>query len=197
MASLPPTAVTTRTGLRVVLRSALPDDAAPILAISRAVAAERGHTFLEPEEVDADDASLRARLARYAAHPDRIWLVAEDADGAIVGELDCEAGTHRRRLHRARLGLQVAHAHRGRGVGRAMLHAAIAWATAHPTIEKLTLGVFAGNTTAIALYESVGFRAEGVRIGDFRLGPGRYADDVAMALWVKPEPIKSGPDAIS
>ena len=54
------------------------------------------------------------------------------------------------------LGMMVAASHRGRGVGRALLEAAIGWAAARKT-SSLALRVFPDNDAAIALYRKLGF----------------------------------------
>lgn len=99
----------------------------------------------------------------------------------MIGWLECRAGTKQRVAHRARVGMGVHAAWRGRGVGGALLDAAIGWATAHPGVERLTLGVAAGNSGAIRLYESRGFVQEGRLARELRVGPGRYEDELLMA----------------
>ena len=186
MATVEPRPVSLRDGRPALIRSAEPDDAPAVLALSREVACERGWTVFEPDEVDADPGRLRERIDGFRSRADAVWLVALDEQGRLLGELDCRAGRPRRLRHRARLGVNVGASARGNGVGTALIAATIAWARAHPTIEKLTLGVMAENAPAVALYRSLGFIEEGRRTRELRLGPGRYADDLVMALFVKP-----------
>jgi ribosomal protein S18 acetylase RimI-like enzyme len=77
-------------------------------------------------------------------------------------------------------GLAVAAEHQRRGVGRALVEAAVA-AARERGARRLTLRVLGPNTAARALYESCGFVVEGVLRGEFLLD-GRYVDDVLMAL---------------
>ena len=77
-------------------------------------------------------------------------------------------------------GLTVDEAFRRRGVGRALLDAAVIEARARGA-RRLTLRVLSHNEAAIALYESVGFVVEGAQREEFFLD-GRYVDDVLMAL---------------
>jgi ribosomal protein S18 acetylase RimI-like enzyme len=77
-------------------------------------------------------------------------------------------------------GIAVGPAAQGRGVGRALLDAAIAEARNRGG-RKLTLRVLAPNLAARRLYDSAGFVVEGVLHEEFRL-EGRYVDDVLMAL---------------
>jgi ribosomal protein S18 acetylase RimI-like enzyme len=69
---------------------------------------------------------------------------------------------------------------RGRGVGRRLAEAAIAAAKAQGA-ERIELEVFASNTRAITLYETLGFVREGVRRRARKLD-GEYDDVVLMAL---------------
>jgi ribosomal protein S18 acetylase RimI-like enzyme len=51
---------------------------------------------------------------------------------------------------------------RGRGIGRALLDAVVAWARGQDPGRAIKLGVTDGNNAARALYESYGFRDNGV-----------------------------------
>jgi GNAT superfamily N-acetyltransferase len=58
------------------------------------------------------------------------------------------------------LGMMVARAWRGRGVGSALVAAIVDWARARG-LHKLALGVFPHNEAAVALYRKFGFVEEG------------------------------------
>ncbi len=77
-------------------------------------------------------------------------------------------------------GLAVDPAQQRRGVGRALLDAAVAEARGRG-VRRLTLRVLAHNEAAQRLYESAGFVVEGIQREEFLLD-GRYVDDVLMAL---------------
>ncbi|MFI2348907.1 GNAT family N-acetyltransferase [Streptomyces sp. NPDC019443] len=107
-------------------------------------------------------------------------LVAEDADGTVIGYIRLIAPTplacnrHVRQIQ----GLAVAERARGRGIGRALLRAAFAEARRQGAL-RMTLRVLGHNKPARALYESEGFAVEGVLPGEFYLD-GQYVDDVMM-----------------
>ncbi|MEU0373476.1 GNAT family N-acetyltransferase [Streptomyces sp. NPDC006283] len=111
--------------------------------------------------------------------PDQ-FLVAEDADGTIVGYIRLAPPTplacnqHVRQVQ----GLAVAAPARGRGVGRTLLRAACDEARRQGA-RRITLRVLSHNVPARALYEAEGFVVEGVLPGEFHLD-GRYVDDVLM-----------------
>ncbi|MDA0168235.1 GNAT family N-acetyltransferase [Solirubrobacter taibaiensis] len=113
-----------------------------------------------------------------------------DIEGALVYEIDHElagyvqtgplweipAVAHVREIR----GLLVDPRFRGRGIGRALLEAAIEQAELDG-VRKLTLRVLSHNEPARALYAACGFEVEGVSRGLFFLD-GVYVDDVLLAL---------------
>ncbi|MDO0928026.1 GNAT family N-acetyltransferase [Streptomyces sp. TG1A-8] len=106
-------------------------------------------------------------------------LVAE-LEGRVVGYVriafptPLAANAHVRQIQ----GLAVHDDVRGRGVGRALIRAAVAEAR-HRGARRLTLRVLGHNTPARRLYASEGFVVEGVLPEEFFL-QGRYVDDVLM-----------------
>jgi putative acetyltransferase len=165
---------------RVTVRNAARPDAAALIALIKEVLAEPlVHIPLAPDEFDVTPEQERARIEELAESPRARWLVAE-LDDQIVGELTIKGVSPRRALaHVATLGLSVRAPWRRRGVGRALLAEALAWA---PTAgyRRVELQVYARHTGAIALYESLGFEHEGCRRGYIREGDA-YLDDLIMA----------------
>jgi putative acetyltransferase len=73
----------------------------------------------------------------------------------------------------------VAASHRRRGIGTALLRAAVDWA--RPSgVRKLELHVFPHNEAAIKLYRQFGFVEEGYRRAHYRRG-GEFVDAILMA----------------
>lgn len=117
-------------------------------------------------------------------HPPAQFLVAELAEGAVVGYIRMVPSTplptnaHVRQIQ----GLLVGEAARGRGIARALLDAACDWAREQGVL-RLTLRVLAHNGPARGLYAAAGFEVEGVLPGEFRI-EGAYVDDVLMGRWL-------------
>ncbi|ALE85223.1 MULTISPECIES: GNAT family N-acetyltransferase [unclassified Pseudonocardia] len=115
-------------------------------------------------------------------------LVADD-DGVVAGYVivgtappAVPAHDHVRHVD----GLAVHPGHAGRGVGRALVDAAVARAR-DTGGRKLTLRVLGPNTRARALYRRCGFVEEGVLRGEFVVD-GTPVDDVLMARHLDPAP---------
>lgn len=133
-------------------------------------------------ESQRDLASYRNRLAGGSNGSTLFTLVA--LDGArLVGALTCERELRLKVQHNAHLiGMMVADTHRGRGIGRALLIAAIAQLKATPGLAQVTLSVTAGNRAAIGLYESQGFVRYGCLPDAIRLADGRRLGKDLMLL---------------
>jgi ribosomal protein S18 acetylase RimI-like enzyme len=112
--------------------------------------------------IDAERTAVTRALT--AGSPDAPILVAEDTAGRVLGFAYLE--THQdyfTGLFHAHVSiLVVAGTAEGRGVGRALLSAAEAWARERGD-PFITLNVFAQNVRARALYERLGYGAETLR----------------------------------
>jgi RimJ/RimL family protein N-acetyltransferase len=124
------------------------------------------------------------QLDRYLAAAEgpgaarRIWRVVEA--GEMVGHVELNAieRTHRTAtLSRVlvRPGL------RDRGIGTAMIRAALAVAFSELGLHRVDLFVFDSNAGAIACYERLGFRREG-RLRDYRRLGDRYLSSLLMSM---------------
>ena len=161
----------------MIVRRAAPDDAEGLTELGEAVGSEPEGWLVTTNgwrNVSDERRYLRA-IRRY---PNAAVFVADD-DGLIVGRLSVARDQHPASPHVADLGLMVAADRRGRGIGRALLHAAVDWAR-EIGVTKLELHVFPWNEPAIRLYERFGFEREGVRRGHY-LREGEEVDAILMA----------------
>lgn len=127
----------------------------------------------------------RQRLTGLA--PGRHALVAE-VDGEVVGQLGLWTNPDTpRRAHVAGIGMGVRDDWQGRGIGGALLAAAIDLAEKWLQVTRIEIEVYADNERAIALYERHGFVREGLhRRHAFR--DGGYVDTLSMARLRAPAP---------
>jgi ribosomal protein S18 acetylase RimI-like enzyme len=149
------------------IRPADDEDRLPLAVLFAAVAEERDGIATEPP-VDVE-----ARAASWTLDGTLVAV----AGGEIVASLHVE----RSRFGFGELGMTVAWEWRGRGVGSALLAAAIEWARERG-LHKLSLSVFPHNTAAIALYRKFGFVEEGRRVKHFRRANGELWDALDMGL---------------
>jgi RimJ/RimL family protein N-acetyltransferase len=163
------------------IRRAEPSDAAALCRLAEEIGAEAGGWLLTTE-IWRPVAEERRYLRATRRHADAAVFVVDD-DGAVVGRLSVSRDPHPASRHVADLGLMVAAGHRRRGIGRALLEQAVAWARA-AGVRKLELHVFPWNEPAVALYESFGFEREGYRRGHY-LRDGEEVDAVLMAYRVE------------
>jgi RimJ/RimL family protein N-acetyltransferase len=151
------------------IRGARPDDGVAMARLFASVAEERDGIATEPP-VD-----LEARSEQFARSADAAFVA--EAAGRIVGTIHVDVG----RFGAGDLGMLVDAGWRGRGIGSALVRAAIEWARAQG-LHKLCLEVFPTNTAAIALYRKCGFVEEGRRVKQYRRASGELWDAIAMGL---------------
>jgi ribosomal protein S18 acetylase RimI-like enzyme len=98
----------------------------------------------------------------------------------VVGWADIKRAGAPAMRHCGVLGMGVLAAYRGQGIGHSLLKAAIirSWDIG---LERIELEVRVDNQPAIALYESLGFRREGVKVCAMLLD-GSYVDMLQMGL---------------
>ena len=161
-----------------VVRPAEPGDAPVLVELGRAVGNEPEGWLIADSgwRGVADERRYLRSLRRYES---AAVFVAEAEDGAIVGRLSIARDSHPASRHVADLGLMVAGHYRRRGVGTALLEAAVDWARTLGVL-KLELHVFPHNGPAISLYERFGFVQEGYRRNHYRRGR-EYVDAILMA----------------
>jgi RimJ/RimL family protein N-acetyltransferase len=151
----------------VEIRPAVDADRLPLALLFAAVAEERDGIAAEPP-VDVEK-----RAASWDLERTLVAFAADEVVGLIfVVESSFGFGE---------IGMMVAANRRGRGVGTALVAAAIEWARARG-LHKLTLSVFPHNEAAIALYRKLGFVEEGRLRGHIRRSSGELWDLIEMGL---------------
>jgi len=145
----------------MTLRAARPEDA-PAIAV---LATQLGYPS-RPEEA-------AARLRDVLARPDDAVLVAEDADGAVIG-YGHVGGTHHLDLdpYAEIRALVVDESRRSRGTGAALVAAMMAWGTEHG-YREMRVRSNVVRERAHAFYERLGFaRVKRQQVFALKLGLG-------------------------
>lgn len=165
----------------ITLREGRPEDAAANIDFFRRMFSEPGINLITEADEYFPTIAGEARAIRDMNQADNsLYLVAE-IGGQIVGILTLNGGKRRNVKHSAVLGITVAREWRGRGIGRRLMAHAVEWARQTDILTRIELHVFARNTIAIALYESLGFEVEG-RLRNAVIRDGVYIDDLIMSL---------------
>jgi L-phenylalanine/L-methionine N-acetyltransferase len=118
---------------------------------------------------------------RFAEHAENTHVLVAEVDGKVVGNLGLHpAGNAARRRHAASLGMSVHDAYHGKGVGTALMAAALNLADNWLQYSRVELTVFSDNEAAIALYKKFGFEIEGT-FKQYAFRDGVLADAYTMA----------------
>lgn len=157
----------------ITIRRAEPEDFAAVRAIYAAPHAQAGTLQLPFPSLEL----WRQRL--QTVDPNHHNLLA-CVGGEVVGQLGLHASPHPRRRHVADLGMGVRDDWQGRGVGSALMVAALDLADRWLQLRRIELQVYADNAAAIALYSRHGFVEEG-RHREFAFRDGAWVDALSMA----------------
>ncbi|QCD55494.1 GNAT family N-acetyltransferase [Streptomyces hawaiiensis] len=157
------------------IRAARPEDDGELALLDRLTWSHLHAVMPEPQPPYSPFFSER--------HTPEDCLVAE-LDGRLAGYVHLgfptplDSNRHVRQIQ----GLAVAEGARGRGVGRALVRAAVEEARLRGA-RRITLRVLGHNTPARALYAAEGFTVEGILPEEFLL-EGTYVDDVFMGRFL-------------
>lgn len=128
---------------------------------------------------------------RLATNDDtQIGLVATVA-GEVVGNIGLTRFTRPRRAHVGEIGMAVRDDWQGKGVGSALLEAALDLADNWLGMRRIELHVHADNERAIALYRKFGFELEGTHRA-YAIRNGVYVDSLSMARLIEGPRIAKG-----
>jgi putative acetyltransferase len=101
-------------------------------------------------------------------------------DGEVVGSLSLIQQTNPRLRHVGHLGMAVRDDWQGKGIGTALMQAALDLADNWLNLTRMELHVFTDNESAIALYRKFGFEVEDTH-RCFAFRDGEYVDACSMA----------------
>lgn len=166
-----------KSGDAVTLRTAIPDDAGAILKTIKSTSPERSYVLME--QYGKNDESEREYI--LGMDPEENLLLVAEMSGEVVGSLaalQADEGQNPQTGHILRVGLHLAQAYRGLGIGCRMLMYTIEWAKEHG-FKKLEASIFTTNKRSLHLFNRAGFQEEGTRRKRFWVG-NDYIDEVLM-----------------
>ncbi len=125
--------------------------------------------------------SLEVWRKRLAEPPEGTFNLVACVQGEVVGQLGLHTfPNHPRRRHAGQIGMAVRDDWQGKGIGTALMQAAIDLADKWLNLRRLELEVYTDNEAAIRLYQKFGFTIEGTLV-DFAFRDGQYVDVYKMA----------------
>jgi len=186
MAVIESKAVTLKNGQKACIRNRTNKDAEKATQCIEAVFADDRFflTTLDELKQQLTVEKYIERTKLFNEHEQNLLLITE-TDGQIVSMSDVECGNKTRNRHVGQIGISILPEYRGIGLGTAIMETMINWATAHPVIEKLALGVWSRNTPAIGLYKKMGFIEEGRKVREVKYTDGAYDDCILMYRFVR------------
>ncbi|MYL47739.1 GNAT family N-acetyltransferase [Virgibacillus halodenitrificans] len=170
-------------GTPYVIRSAENKDAKDLSEIRLQIDGETENLDREKGEAFIDVQGFEQLIKADTENKKNLFLVAVVHD-RVVGFSRCEGNPLKRFAHKVEFGVCVLKDYWGYGIGKNLLKESIAWADSNGT-RKITLNVLETNEKAIKLYESFGFKTEGVLKNDKVLSDGKYYNTVLMGRFNK------------
>lgn len=138
-----------------LIRSATGDDAQEVLDIFL-LTHEQTDFLASYRDETSFDAEFERQYLIGKEQSDREVYICAVVDGHIVGTLGVDSIGANKVKHRAELGIAIDKAFWGLGIGRALMTASID-CTKAAGYSQLELSVVSENSSAIALYKSMGF----------------------------------------
>ena len=124
--------------------------------------------------------SLEVWRKRLADTNERLLRLVAVQAGKVIGNCTLEQYSRSRQSHVGGIGMGVAVAWQGRGVGTQLLGAALEVADNWMNLHRVELTVYVDNEPAQALYRKFGFETEG-RLRDYAVRDGVFVDALSMA----------------
>jgi L-phenylalanine/L-methionine N-acetyltransferase len=158
----------------VSVRHAEPDDAEAIHRILSGPRATAGTMQLPLESLEG----VRTRF--FSETREGLYHLVACMDAEVVGDLGLETFSRPRRRHVGEIGMAVRDDWQGRGVGTALMEAALDLADNWLDLTRVELSVYTDNAAAVGLYEKFGFEIEGTH-RRYAFRKGEYVHAYSMA----------------
>ena len=177
--TIKPITIIDKLGREVVLRAAVPKDAADLIQYLKVTSGETPFLIREPDEITITMESEVAFIQNKIDSERELMLLAF-VDGKHVGNCSLMSlAPYKRYQHRCDVAIALYQEYCGCGIGKAMLETVLDIAT-NLGYEQAELEVVADNEKAIALYESLGFVKYGTFPDNMKYADGTYRD----AYWM-------------
>ncbi|MBV7389474.1 GNAT family N-acetyltransferase [Enterococcus alishanensis] len=167
----------------VIIREAIPKDAAEILAFTNIVNQETDFIVVDELGIELTEELLAINLESIYESENNILLVAE-VNGMIVGNASVKASSEAPIRHVGEVGMSIFKDFWGMGLGTILLEEIIAWSEETEVIYRLELTVQERNQRAIHLYQKLGFKEEASLERGTRSNDGEFLTVLLMSKMI-------------
>lgn len=178
-----PKEFTTKTGLKVVIRTPEIEDAEELLCFIKKVCGETNYLLSTPDDmnfsVDGEKAFIESNLKS------KNYLLIALVNGKIVGDASLNISNQIKLRHRANIGIAILKDYWNNGIGSVLFEAMIEIAKENENIEQLNLTYAKDNKRGENLYKKFGFVETGVFPKSLKQLDGTYTDEVFMSRYLK------------
>lgn len=167
----------------VTFRDPVVEDAQEIVDFYNYVGGETSFLSFEKDEYPLDVEAQKVSIVDTNESPINKMLLAV-ADGKIIGIGTINSSSKIKARHCGELGIVVAKAYQGQGIGTSIINQLIEWAKNNGTTTRIQLDTRRDNELAVALYKKLGFELEGC-LKNSTLLNGEYYDLYVMGMMIK------------
>ncbi len=166
----------------VEIREAGGSDAKAIIDFYQVVGGETDFLSFGKGEFKCDVIEYKKEIEQTRSQSNSIMLLAL-IQHEIVGIATIHSSQRQRSKHSGTLGIVVAKAFAGRGIGKTLMNELLGWASTNGMTRKINLATREDNAHAIKLYKQLGFEQEGVIRKETFMNE-RYYDTIMMGLFL-------------
>lgn len=168
--------------MNITITKAEPEDAKELLELLKIIGSETDNLTFGPEGFPVSLEQEQDFLASLKNSTSSAMFIAKK-DNRIIGNARFSGMTRERLRHRGDIGISVAKAEWGQGIGSMLLEEVIHFAKNTAHTEIISLEVKSDNFRAIKLYKKFGFEKIGHFKGFLKID-GKYADFDLMNLYL-------------
>lgn len=165
-------------GRTALLRSALPEDAAEMVAFMKTTAGESEFLLRYPEECTMEPAAEAAFLSNVLDSPDQVMPCCF-VQGRLAGNAMLSMNSRLKTRHRASVAIGLLKEYWGLGIGTVLFEEMIA-AAREKGLDHLELDYVEGNERGRRLYEKMGFYQVAEVPDAYRLKDGSFRKSILM-----------------
>ena len=165
--------------MEIAIRKARINDATLLSNAEKKWSIKPGYLVSQPDELKEEN--FRQKIEELNLNDHGLYVVAETLT-SVVGHALLEPMRLKALQHIVRLTIVVHKGYEEKGIGSQLMDYLITWFNQTSSIEKIEINVRATNIRAIKLYESKGFKQEGLLVKRIKTTSGNFIDEILMGL---------------